>query len=243
MNQVPPGLVAQGPEPAEHLGPVAVEPAGAEAADVLQQDRTRADLVDQPQRLREQVTLVVLAKLLAGDGEGRAGHTPGDQVDAGVGAAVHVGHVALDDLPLPVVAEGLAGIGVDLDHGLMNETSLFQAQRLTARARADLQGGESTRQRDLRCLMTGHSALIHAASRTAAPALPPVLAARRCLPCLPPGAALTVILPAGGDSGRPNTPTRQRDNCVDPGQPRPLGQAPAISASLVSQSAKPSVPG
>jgi len=100
------------------------------------------------------------------------GHTAGDQVDAGVGAAVHVGHVVLDDLPLPVAAEGLAGIGVDLDHGLMGETGLFQAQRLTARARADLQGSESTRQRDFQRPTTGHPGLTHAALPCCRPVLP-----------------------------------------------------------------------
>src|SRR6202021_995875 len=50
--------------------------------------------------------------------------------------------VALDDLPLPVVAQRLTGIRVDLDHGLVREPGLFEAECLPARSRTDFEGGQ-----------------------------------------------------------------------------------------------------
>jgi hypothetical protein len=130
MNDVPPGLVAQAAELLEDLRPVGVETAGGQPAHVLQQDGAGGDLRDQAERLGEQVPVVGLAELLARDGEGRARHAAGQQVDAGEGAPVHVVDVVFDDLPLgpAVEAQGLARVRVQLDHCLVGESGLLQPQ-------------------------------------------------------------------------------------------------------------------
>src|SRR5208337_3644030 len=82
--------------------------------------------------LREQVPLVVAAELLTRDGERRAGHSTRKQVGPRERAAVHLGQVRLDNAPprAPVPPERLAGVGVELDHALMGEPGLLQAERL-----------------------------------------------------------------------------------------------------------------
>ena len=68
-----------------------------EAARQLLQYGTRADLFGEPQRVREQVPFVVLAELLARDGERRAGQAGGEQADVPERAAVHLSQVRLGD--------------------------------------------------------------------------------------------------------------------------------------------------
>src|SRR5215470_1079452 len=137
----PPGLVAQHPQAGEDLDAVAVEAPRGQAAHVLQQHRPGPGLADQAERGREQVTVVAGPELPAGDGERRAGDAAGQQVEAGEAAPVLVADVALDDLPFhaAVEAEGLAGVRVELHHGLVCEAGLFQAERLPAGPGADLQ--------------------------------------------------------------------------------------------------------
>jgi hypothetical protein len=67
IYQIPPGLIAQIQQPLQDLGPVAVEPACGKTPHILQQHGARADLFDEPERLREQIPLVILAKLLPCD--------------------------------------------------------------------------------------------------------------------------------------------------------------------------------
>jgi hypothetical protein len=90
--------------------------------------------------VREQVPFVLAAELLSGDGKRRAGYACRQQVGMGERAAVHRGQVAPDDWPLRalVVAQRLAGIGVEFDQALMREPGLLQAQRLSAGSGADL---------------------------------------------------------------------------------------------------------
>src|SRR6266566_8818269 len=144
MNQIPPGLVAQAVQVAENLRPVAVEPASRKSPHVFKQHSAWPDLLDEPQRLREQVPFVVTAQLLARDGERRAGHAPGEQIDMAEPVPVHVGHVILNDLPLgaPVAAERLTGVGVKFDYRLVSESGLLQAKRLPAGSCAYLQAGQ-----------------------------------------------------------------------------------------------------
>jgi hypothetical protein len=125
------------------LSPVAVEPPGGQASHVLEQDGARINLLDEPKRLREQVSVVILAKLLAGDGERRAGHTAGEEVDASERVAVQIVDVGFDDLPLrtSVETEGRAGIWIELNRRLVTESCLLKAERLAASSGADLQAG------------------------------------------------------------------------------------------------------
>src|SRR5262249_8740249 len=114
------------------------------AGDVLQQDGTRAGFLHQAERLGEQVSVIVLAELLAGDRERGAGHAPGEQVDATERPPVKGGHITLDDLPCAaaVAAERLASPGVELGHRLLPKTGLFKPKSLTARPGADLHGSQ-----------------------------------------------------------------------------------------------------
>src|SRR5262249_53287543 len=98
-------------------------------------------LTHQAERGREQVTVVAGPELLAGDGERGAGDATGQQVEAGEATPVLVVDVPLDDLPFraAVEAQGLAGVRVELHHGLVREAGLFQAERLPAGPGADLQ--------------------------------------------------------------------------------------------------------
>jgi hypothetical protein len=117
LHQLPTGLMAKAVEPEQDLGAIGVKPAGGQAGDVFQQYSTRADLLGEPQSLREQVPLVAVAELLASDGERGTGQAPGKQVDVAEHAAIHLGQVTLDDRPpsCPVSPQRLAGIGVELD--------------------------------------------------------------------------------------------------------------------------------
>src|SRR5215470_17003905 len=141
LDLPPPGLVAQHPQAGEHLYAVAVESPRGQAAHVLQQHRPGPGLTHQAERGREQVTVVAGPELLAGDGERGAGDATGQQVEAGEAAPGLVVDVPLDDLPFraAVEAEGLAGVRVELHHGLVREAGLFQAERLPAGPGADLQ--------------------------------------------------------------------------------------------------------
>ncbi len=87
-----------GPGAAQHLGPVPSNLRVGQARDVFQHDRARADLLGQPQRLGEQVTLVGGAELLAADRERRARRPSGEQVHAAK-ARRPARHVAFEDLP------------------------------------------------------------------------------------------------------------------------------------------------
>jgi hypothetical protein len=114
----------------EYLRSVAIEAVGSQPSHVLKQDSARAGLVDEPQRLREQVAVVVLAKLLPSDGERGARHASREQVDACVGTPIQAMNVLFDNLPVraAVKAEGVAGIWVKLDRRFVGESCLLQAE-------------------------------------------------------------------------------------------------------------------
>ena len=100
VHELPPDPVSQPGEPGPDLRAVAVEPAVCQPPHVLQHDRPRPGLRGEPDRLGEQVPLVVAAELQARDGKRRARHPAGDQVGkASVGVAVDVADVIFDDLP------------------------------------------------------------------------------------------------------------------------------------------------
>ncbi len=114
VQHLPLGLVPELAQPVEHLLAVTSEAGGGQAADVLEHDRRGLGLLDQAQRLREQVPLVVRAELLARDRERRAGNAAGQQVDSPVVDPLEVMHVELDHVPLAAVQpQRLAGVGVD----------------------------------------------------------------------------------------------------------------------------------
>jgi hypothetical protein len=99
---------------------------------------------DKAQRLREQVTLVVSAELLARYRERRARNATSQEVNTAVRATIELANVPLDDLPyvLPVQEQCLACIRVDLDSRGMGESCIFQSQGLTAGSGADFQTGQ-----------------------------------------------------------------------------------------------------
>src|SRR5690606_30792330 len=106
-----------------------------EATDVLDHDGLRPRLVHQTDSRRKEVTLVILAELLARDGERRAGKPPGQQVHAFVSATVESVEVFLVNDPFwPVQAECLAAVTVNLDQSRVAEAGLFESERLAARA-------------------------------------------------------------------------------------------------------------
>jgi hypothetical protein len=85
-----------------------------------------------------------VAELLARDRERGTGHPAREQIKTFERPAVHVGYVTFDDLPLStsVTTKGLAGVNVYLNHCLMGESSLLQAERLSSGACTDLQAGQ-----------------------------------------------------------------------------------------------------
>ena len=130
VNNVPPGLVAEAVELVKHLRAVGIEAAGGQPAHVLEQDGARPDLRDQAERLGEQVPVILVAELFARDGEGRARHAAGQEVDAREGTPVHVVDIVFDDLPLgsAVEAERLASVRVQFDHCFVRESGLVQPE-------------------------------------------------------------------------------------------------------------------
>ena len=154
-DHVPPGLVAQVSQPLQDLGPVAVKPPGREPPHVLSSTAR-----GRPPRPGAAPAGTGPARR-PGQAACRRWRTAGRarrrrQVDARKSPAVHVGHVILDDLPrvAPVAAQRLTGGVVQLDHGLVPEPGLFQAQGLTTGPGADLQGGQLAHRLPLRCAHT-----------------------------------------------------------------------------------------
>ena len=144
VQHLPVRLVAKVVQLTEDLLAVAGEPRLGEPRDVLQHHCGRLTLPDKAQRLREQVTLVVSAELLARHRERRARNAAGKEVNTVVGAAIELVNVPFDDLPhmLPVQAQCLASIRVNLDSRGMGESCVLQSQGLTAGSGADFQTGQ-----------------------------------------------------------------------------------------------------
>src|SRR5690606_2079219 len=139
VEQPPARHVAQLLELLLHLVPVVVEDRVEQAADVLQHHRAGAALVHEPDRLGEEVALVVRAELLASLRERRARHAAREEVDALVSLGAEGAEVGLEDLPVgPVGPEGGARRRLDLDERLVVEASHLQAERLAACSAANL---------------------------------------------------------------------------------------------------------
>jgi hypothetical protein len=140
MNKVPPGPVAQRGQPTQNLRPVAVEPCGPEPRNVLQQDGSWVGFFNQAKRMREQVSFVGTAQLLARNGVRGTRYAPGKQVNGPEGAPIDVGYVALDDLPLraAVAAERLAGGSGQFHYCHVPEPGLFKAEGLAASSGTNL---------------------------------------------------------------------------------------------------------
>src|SRR5215472_615481 len=140
VDQLPPRPVSKARELPEDLRAIGGKPPRSEPSNVFEQDRARLDLPHKPERFGEEVALVVAAELLARDGERWARDAAGEHVNPGECAAVDVGDVVFDDLPViaSVAAERVARVGVDLDRGGVGEARLLKAERLAACARADL---------------------------------------------------------------------------------------------------------
>src|SRR5438046_2457178 len=82
---------------------------------------------DPPERLPEEIALVVTPQLLAGDGERRTRHATCEQVDTTEGLGAELVYVFLTHVPFrPVRAERRARVRVDLDGRGVVEPRLFQ---------------------------------------------------------------------------------------------------------------------
>jgi hypothetical protein len=79
LDEVPPRPVAEVVQVFQHLRPVAIEPAGRQASDILEQDRAQAGFPDQLQGPGEQVALVGLAELLSVMENGGHGSPPANR--------------------------------------------------------------------------------------------------------------------------------------------------------------------
>ena len=141
VEQAPFGVVPHSSKAVPELLPEIVEDGGEKAADVLKHDRARTEEVNQVQRDGKEIPFVQIAKLFACDGKGRTGKAPGNQLDAleAYGAVVNeLVQVLFKDAPLrAILPQSVARVTVDLDQGLMMESGLLKAERLTSSARAE----------------------------------------------------------------------------------------------------------
>ena len=142
MQQPPVGRVAEFREPVENMLPVRREPRQRKPPHVLQQQRPRRHDTAKLNRPGEQVPFIGRAELLARDGERRARHPAGQQVDTGiVGGRPDrgAGDVPLRHLPVrPVAPQRGARVRIELDSQFMLEPGKLKPQRLPSRPSTDL---------------------------------------------------------------------------------------------------------
>jgi len=143
IQKVPFGVVAHLLKAGLDLLAVVLKDRAKNTPDVFDHDGAGAGDIDQIEGDGKQVAFVTVAELLAGDGEGRAGKAPGEQVNPFEGFCVvfdEVAQILLKDLPFrPVEPEGVATMALDLDQAVMSKAGLFQAECLSAGSGAKLQ--------------------------------------------------------------------------------------------------------
>ena len=130
-----------------------------EALHVLEDERARTGLAHSANRLRKHVALVQEAAVLAAHGKGLARRTADDQVDAVEGVVLEVLDVAFRhvrpmadrrDLVLLVVADGVAGVRVPLDHSVTAHIVAGKPERQPAHAREQFDRIEGARRQHQR---------------------------------------------------------------------------------------------
>ena len=115
---------------------------------VLEQNCSRIDLLNEPECFREQVPFIVCAKLLSSDRKGWAGNPAGEQVNLSRPlTAVQVRNIHFHDRPRPVRTRNLTVETqclrrpvVYLNDGDMGKTGSLKAQCLATGTGTDLDG-------------------------------------------------------------------------------------------------------
>jgi len=112
-----------------------------DAAHIFDHDCGRANLINKSQKIRKQVAVVLGAKLLSGNREGRARQAPRKEIGAAVARPVKAAHIGLGAIWNPplrsVAAQGGPAIRVRLDKRKVLKTGRLEAQRLTTGASTD----------------------------------------------------------------------------------------------------------
>ena len=120
--------------------PVVGKSGGQQTPHIFNHHGSGLNFVNQTNRGREEIALVLNAELLAGYGKGWTGQSAGQQIDlAAELAAIVGGKITFLDQPAAVEPQGLAAIPVYFDAGGMVETCLFEPESLTTRPGAYLQ--------------------------------------------------------------------------------------------------------
>ncbi|KGF67686.1 hypothetical protein LL06_20905 [Hoeflea sp. BAL378] len=97
-----------------------------EAANILDHDGLGPGLIYKSNRGWEKIALILVAKLLAGNGEWRAWQASCQQVNSFVANSIKQAEVFLMNGPIgPIQAQGLATIAIDLDNASMIEACKF----------------------------------------------------------------------------------------------------------------------
>lgn len=154
VQQPPVRLISEFFELFHHLSTVRRKSRLGEASHVFQHDRFGTRPGYDFNSLREQVSFIISAKLLAGNRERGARDTPSNEVDTFKLGPIHVVQISLLDVPtlvlghadtISVGAQGCAGPLVVLDRRQVGESCLLQAESLPSRSGAQFERSEGGR--------------------------------------------------------------------------------------------------
>jgi hypothetical protein len=120
--------------------PVIVKNRVQDSAHVLDHYRARLALLDDADRIRKKITLVILPKLFACDREWRTGQTASYKIDSAIWSAIERSQILLDYIPArPVHSKRGAAMLIDLDQGSVLKARPLQTEGLAAGSCAELQ--------------------------------------------------------------------------------------------------------
>ena len=123
-----------------------------EALHVLEKERSRSQSPNRAHELRNHVTVIAHAPMLAAYAEGLARRTSSDEIDLTELLVPEFANVVLDHLPVRdpgnrpffrVMTQGRTGIAVPLDEGRVAESPMMSAQGQAPGTRKQLKGSES----------------------------------------------------------------------------------------------------